>query len=251
MRTELWLAASLVLPPSLFAAAPHFEAGRKEDHGPGGRVLVRCDAGETIGRTLSRLEKWRPHSLNVSGTCHENLSIAGFDDLTIVGKTGAALVPVPPATAPAIDVSASRLVSIEGLTIRAGDDPWRAALTLAACQDCRLRNVTVDGGVGFWAVSWSHVTLSRFTLTGTGAYGIGVFHAKVDMEDSVLDGGAGSRQCGLCLFENAVAVVFRSEFKGFLVGVSASSGGQVTFWDHSTATIELPNRFAPGLSPPQ
>ena len=76
-------------------------------------MAVRCDAGEKIGVALSKLDKTRPNVVNVYGTCQENVVIAGFDDLKIIGKQGATLLAAPPESAFGITVSASRNLSIE------------------------------------------------------------------------------------------------------------------------------------------
>jgi hypothetical protein len=224
MRVGLWLAAAVLLQPSADAATPDVRTS-------GARV--RCSSGETIAGALSRLDKSRPNVLRVSGTCRESVAIEGFDDLRIVGSAGAAVESIPGATAYPLSVSASSSVAIEGLTIRGVDEPWKPAIVFWTCQHCSLTNVTVDGGVGFWALAWSQISLSRFTLTGTGQWGISLANAKLDMEDSVLEGGGpGGRWCGLDVAENAVAVVKRSTFRGFGVGICAASGGQVHLWDN-------------------
>ena len=122
--------AGLLFPPWVLADTTA-SASKKE-------VLVRCDAGQKIGWALSKLDKMRPNVVRVSGACQENVDISGFDDLTIVGKPGATLLPVPPVTAHAIGVWASHLVSIEGLTIRITDG--RTAFGLVACYACILKN---------------------------------------------------------------------------------------------------------------
>jgi hypothetical protein len=227
MRTGLWLAASLLLQASAYAATPDLTRTSG--------TRVRCSAGETIGGALSRLDKSRPNVLRVSGTCPESVAIEGFADLRIVGSAGATVMSIPGATAYPVSVSASGSVSIEGLTIRVVDDPWKPAIVFWTCEHCRLADITVDGGVGFWAFAWSQVSLARFALTGSGNWGISLANAKLDMEDSVLEGGGpGKRWCGLDVAENAVAVVKRSTFRGFGVGICAASGGQVHLWDNDT-----------------
>jgi hypothetical protein len=225
MRALPWLAASLLLHPFAQAATPDVRISGAH---------VRCSSGETIVGALSRLDKSRPNVLRVSGTCRESVAIEGFDDLRIVGSPGATVESIPGDTYP-FSVSASRSVAIEGLTIRVVDATWRPAFYFGACQRCRLTDVTVDGGVGFWAFAWSQISLSRFRLTGAGEQGIALLNSKLDMDDSVLEGGgAGGRWSGLNVSENAVAVVRRSTFRGFGVGIYADSGGQVHLWDNDT-----------------
>jgi hypothetical protein len=225
MAASRCLTACCLLAPSVLAAQTRPVPIRE--------VRVQCSAAQTIGQALAWVDRSRPLLLRVSGTCRESVAITGFDDLRIVGASGATVESVAGATAYPISVSASQSVSITGLTIRVTDDAWKPALVFWSCQDCRLTDVTVDGGTAFWALGWSQISLARFTLTGTGGGGIFLGNAKLDMEDSTLGGGAGSRWCGLQASENAVAVVKRSAFREFSAGVCADSGAQVHFWENN------------------
>jgi hypothetical protein len=197
-------------------------------------TIVRCQNGETIGSALSRLNKQATNILKVSGNCQENVVIEGFDSLRIVGNAGTTLTPVPPTTANAIEVTASRAVSIEGLTIRITDG--RTAILMAACDNCLLKNVTLDGGTGLNAWWGSHVSLSRVTLTGTGGWtSIGAWDAvSLDIQDSVFEGPYGAWKCGLCVGFNTTGVVLRSTFRGFGQAIGVNEGAQIRIQDGST-----------------
>jgi hypothetical protein len=180
-----------------------------------------------------KLDKTRPNVLQVSGTCQENVVIAGFDDLTILGKPGAMLLAAPPETAYAIEVVASRAVSIQALTMRMTDR--KVAMGFGACVDCRLTNVAVDGGIAFYAYSGGHVTVSGLTVTGnTGGWtAIGAWNSvSLSIEDSSFEGGG--RWCGLNVGENATANVFRSVFRDFGVGIASTAGGLVQVLEDTT-----------------
>jgi hypothetical protein len=211
---------------------------------PGLRSVARavCQEGgagplrqwQTIGRALAKLDKLAPNTLNVSGTCQENVLISGFDDLQIVGQAGTTLVPVPSATAHAIDVAAARAVSIEGVTIRVTDGS--VAMNLAACAACRLTNVTVDGGIAFYAYEWSSVTLSHFKSTGTGGWtSVGAWHAHLFIEDSVFEdtnvgGPTDTRWCGLDIGQGSTANIARSTVR-FGMGIAVASNATVNLQD--------------------
>ncbi len=221
-RLALAQALALVLVPAL-PAAPFSGI-------PGRASLVDCAAGQTIGRALARLDKGRPSVLRVSGTCHESVTVEGFDDLRIVGAPGAAIESVAGATAYPVTVSASRSVSVESLTVRVTDSAWKPAFSFWGCAACRLTDVTVEGGTTFWALGWSQVTALRLRHTGVGGSGPIVANSKLDMDDSTFDGG-GNAACGLQVAENGVAVVRASAFRRFYSGVCAASGGQAHFWN--------------------
>jgi hypothetical protein len=200
---------------------------------PNKDVAVHCDAGEKIGLALSKLDKTRPNVVNVYGTCQENVVIAGFDDLKIVGKQGATLLAAPPETAYGIEVSASRTVSIETLTMSMTGA--KVAMVLSACQDCHIRNVTVDGGMALYAWDGGRANISRLTVTGnTGGWAaIGAWQSvHLSVDDSSFDGGG--RWCGLCLGDNATANVRRSVFQHFGTGIAADQGATVTVIEDTT-----------------
>ena len=204
-------------------------------------LKVRCDAGETIGAALSRLDPLVPAVVQVSGTCRENVRIRGFDDLRIVGAAGATLEVVASPALYAIEVATSRLVSFERFTIQGTGD--RVAMGLGGCSDCRVTNVTVNGGIALYAYDGGKVTLSHFRTTGTGGWAsVGAWRSvSLDVEDSVFEdtsGGVG-RWCGLCVGENATVNVFRSSFRGFGLGTSAGTGAHLQLFEGTTVQDNL------------
>ena len=225
MRIAALVVAGLALSPCVYA--------QSSTPTPNKEAAVRCDAGETIGRALSKLDKTRPNVVNVYGTCQENVVIAGFDDLRIVGKAGATLLAAPPETAYGIEVSASRTVSIETLTMRMTGA--KVGMGLSACQDCRVTSVTVDGGSALYAYDGGRVNVSRLTVTGnTGGWvGIGAWlSVSLNVSDSSLDGGG--RWCGLCVEDNSVANVRRSVFRDFGTGIVSENGAIVAVVEDTT-----------------
>jgi hypothetical protein len=223
-RAGAFVAAGVLLGPCLTQVAA---ASQPRE------VKVRCDAGETIGRALSRLDPLVPAVVQVSGTCRENVRIRGFDDLRIVGAAGATLEVVASPAPYAIEVAASRRVSFERLTIQGTGD--RVAMGLGGCSDCRVTSVTVNGGIALYAYDGGKVTLSHFRTTGTGGWAsVGAWRSvSLDIEDSVFEDVSGSegRWCGLCVGENATANVFRSSFRGFGLGTSAVTGAHLQLFE--------------------
>jgi hypothetical protein len=180
----------------------------------------------------------RPNVVKVSGTCQENVLISGFDNLTIIGKPGATLLPAPPATAYAVEVTASRAVTIEALTIQQPEN--RTAVSLTECAYCRLKSVTVDGGVGISTVG-GQLFLSQFSMTGPGGYAAVAAWgaARVDVEDSVFDGGppgpyGWGRFSGLWIGENATGRVVRSQFHHLGTAAVAGGGGRLLVDEETT-----------------
>jgi hypothetical protein len=223
----LCLLLGITSPPWVLAAAPASTKGYKE-------TSVRCDQGATIGRALSKLAKTDANVVRVSGACRENVVIDGFDNLRIVGKAGATLTPVPPATAYAFEVTASRAVSIEALTVQIADG--RTAILMVACDNCLLKDVTIDGGIGLYAWWGSHVSLSRVRMTGTGGWtSIGAWDAvSLDIQDSTFEGPGGDWKCGLCVGANTTGAVFRTSFVGFGQAIGVDGGARVSVLEGTT-----------------
>ena len=48
-------------------------------------VVVNCDQGQSLNRTLSRLDKHSPATVLVKGTCTEFVQVKGFEDLALKG----------------------------------------------------------------------------------------------------------------------------------------------------------------------
>ena len=79
---------------------------------------VDCDAGQSLNRTLAKLDKFIPATITVRGTCTEYVLLDGFNDLTINGVQGATLQ--QPGTNPqnnsyVLSIRASRSITVSGL----------------------------------------------------------------------------------------------------------------------------------------
>src|SRR5215469_3833332 len=83
-------------------------------------VVVNCDEGQSLNTAISKLNKQRPNTVTVQGTCTEYVTIAGFENLTVRSTSGATLVQpsVSPAASSSVGllwINSSRSVTIEGL----------------------------------------------------------------------------------------------------------------------------------------
>src|SRR6266705_1164889 len=52
---------------------------------------VDCNAGQSLNRTLSKMDKFTPATVTVKGTCTEYVLIDGFNGLTLNAVQGASL----------------------------------------------------------------------------------------------------------------------------------------------------------------
>ena len=67
-------------------------------------ILVNCNSGQSLNRTIAGLDKHTRATVLVTGTCTEYVTIQGFDGLTVKGLSGATLV--QPSTNPSSGLSA-------------------------------------------------------------------------------------------------------------------------------------------------
>jgi len=60
------------------------------------------------------------NTVTVSGSCHGNILIQGFDRLTLITTTRATINDASGGQSPVVDIEDSRRVNLEGFTIRGG-----------------------------------------------------------------------------------------------------------------------------------
>ena len=196
----------------------------------GDAVIVDCDAGQSLNRSLSRLDKRTPTVVRVKGTCTEYVEVKGFDDLTLKGAIGAKLV--QPVTPPASNllsavllIGASRRVTIDGLKVIAPTFGVPGIAIGQASSDIRLRNLTLEGGLfGIMVFEHSQISLARVAAHDAGYSPLGVYDkADVHVED--------------CLFETSAT-------DGWHVGIDAA--GHVTM--HATTIRNMQVGMQIGLN---
>ncbi len=135
VRTLLWLLSGILCWLSLPGSAQ-------------ARTLrVNCDAqgGEdtltTIGGALKLLNPEGPNTLNVSGSCHENIVIQSFGRLTLNAVGGASINDASGGSGFVVDIEDSTDVVLQGFTINGGDIG-------VVCDDfsvCRFKNNIIQG----------------------------------------------------------------------------------------------------------
>src|SRR5262249_609098 len=134
----------------------------------GVNLTVRCGAREglsTINVALQTLNQAGPNTLFVSGTCKENVLIRGFDRLTLIAKTGAAITDASGGTGVVLDIEDSTHVTLRGFSITGGT----IGVFCGNFSICRLEGNTVSGasGVGVQVVQ-SRATFGPNTIERNG-----------------------------------------------------------------------------------
>jgi SAM-dependent methyltransferase len=159
-------------------------------------VTVNCDKGESLNRALSRLNNHPAATVSVKGTCTEYVQVVGFDNLTLNGLPGAALV--QPSTSPGdlgtgvLLIGSSRSVIINGLSIQ-GDTVAPIVITHGS-SDIRLENLNVRGGdFGIIIVEHSQALLSHVVGQNAGYTPLGIYDASdVHIEHCLFDNPSGA-----------------------------------------------------------
>jgi hypothetical protein len=172
-------------------------------------LSVNCNgsAGEdqltTIGGALKLLNPEGPNTLNVSGSCHENIVIQGFGRLTLIAVNGASITDASGGTAAVVSITDSLSVSLQGFTIN-GSGPSDQQDGL----DCTTSNCFFSGN------TFQNAGDSAGVRRGGHAY----FNGDVFQDNTGF---------GLFVFNNAYALAIgitaqRNAGAGVVVGLSST-----------------------------
>jgi hypothetical protein len=198
-----------------------------------GSGVVNCDAGESLNRALSKLDKHTPATLMVQGTCTEYVQIAGFENLTVKSITGATLV--QPSTIPnnlfltLLRIDASRSVLIDGLSVLSTPSGIPPVGIGKSSIDVRLRNLTIQGGnPGIIVFENSQVSLAQVTVRDPGYAAIGIYDlSDVHIEHCWLENTTGA------LWHQGVAVgsghvtMYATTIRNMQIGINLFGSGSV------------------------
>jgi hypothetical protein len=91
--------------------------------GGGFTVKVDCNKKGSINAALTALSKTgmtRGVTITVTGTCHEDVLVQGFDRLTLLTTTGATIEDPSGGTSITIDIEDSHSVTLQGFTVNGG-----------------------------------------------------------------------------------------------------------------------------------
>jgi hypothetical protein len=168
-------------------------------------LYVHCESGgglNSIGAALKALgnseESHGPSTINVSGACHENVTIQSMDHLTLTAINGASISDISSGALDVVDVNDSSEVTIAGFTINGGNIGIGCGGSL-----CRLTNDTVQGaGLGIGVFTLTRARLTGVTLLNNGT-GLLVNHGGAVVGDATMRGNG----TGLSLLAGGVAVI--------------------------------------------
>jgi len=193
-------------------------------------VAVDCTSGQSLNRTLSKLDKQVATTVSVTGTCTEYVQVSGFQNLTLKGLPGAALV--QPATSAGkligavLTIVSSANVTVDGFSLQA--DTTTAVGIGHGSRDIRLRNLEIVGGdyaisiyensqvsiayirtkdavfspLGVFDLSDVHLEHSTFTDSTGAPYHVGMFvgTSHITMYDTSIN----NMQVGIYAYANSI-----------------------------------------------
>lgn len=134
-------------------------------------IRVHCGVHPpSINGALRLLDPAGPNTIRVSGTCHENVVIQGFDRLTLEAVPGGATIDdASKGNNPAVTIVDSQRVIVQGFTINGGSPG-------ILCGDfslCRFSQNVVQGAVDNGViVSRSRASFAGDTIQNTGFRGL-------------------------------------------------------------------------------
>ena len=195
-------------------------------------ITVDCDAGQSLSRTISKLDKLSPATVKVTGACTEFVVIDGFNNLTLKGMQGANLQ--QPATNPKsssylLSIRASRSVTVSGFAIHSQPSIFSSVGIGGGSTDIVLQNVTAEGSWGVVIYEASQVWLVKVKTNLTSGFAaISAFDkSDVHIVDSVMQRPADSNfDAGLFVASGHVTIQ-GSTIRDMQFAMDIVSGGSV------------------------
>lgn len=193
-------------------------------------VTVDCGSGQSLNTALSKLNKHVATIVSVTGTCTEYVDVSGFQNLTLKGMPGAAIVqpstPPPNLLGILLLIEGSQSVTVTGFSIQAGTASGSAIGIDHGSTDIRLRNLQVVGGdFAITIAEQSQVSIAYVTSKDAGFSSLGVFDlSDLHLEHSTFEEstGAGFHE-GLFIGTSHVTM-YDTTIRNMQVGINAYGG---------------------------
>ena len=152
-------------------------------------ITVNCNNGQSLNRTLSKLNKQQPITVLVQGTCIEFVKVDGFEGLTLKGQSGAALQ--QPATNPQnnsylLSITGSRGITVAGLDVHSLPSIFSGIGIGKGSSQVLLQDLHINGSWGVVIYEESQVWLIKVNVNiSSGFAAISAF----DKSDVHISGG--------------------------------------------------------------
>ena len=196
-------------------------------------VTVDCSSGQSLNRTLSKLDKHVPTTVSVNGTCSEYVQVVGFENLMLKGLPGAALV--QPSTGAGnlfnavLLIESSRSVTVSGFSMQSDPSSVSAIGIGHGSTDIRLRNLKIQGGgEGIVVFENSQVSLAYVTGQDPGYSPLGIYDSSdVHVEHCFFENSSGALwHAGIDLGSSHLTI-YDTTIRNMQVGINAGAGSIV------------------------
>lgn len=203
-------------------------------------VTVDCGSGQSLNTTLSKLNKHVPTIVSVTGTCTEYVQISGFQNLTLKGLPGAAIVQ-PTTGAPnllgaLLLIESSQSVTVTGFSIQAETASGEAIGIDHGSSDIRLRNLEITGGdFAIIVAEHSEVSIAYVTSKDPGFSSLGVFDlSDVHLEHSTFEESTGAPFHEGLFVGTSHITMYDTSIKNMQVGIDAYGGSIIDILAYET-----------------
>ena len=151
---------------------------------------VNCDKGQSLNRTLAKMDKFSPATVIFTGTCTEYVVVEGFDKLTLTGVQGATIQQpnTTPPTSPSfvLSVKESRSVTFSGFAVHSQPSVTSSIGIGGGSTDIMLRDISTDGSWGIFIYEASQVWIVGATVNLVYGYAAVAVFDKSDVH--IVDG---------------------------------------------------------------
>ena len=187
---------------------------------------VNCTNGETIARALQVLDIV-PITIQVKGTCNENISIV-LDDVTLKADPLGGTINGPDPDKPTITLNAARTV-IDGLTVTGGRGGIKVVGS-ATIQNCIVQNTgqSASSSAGITFYHGGQGTVDNCTVHNNGNYGIVIEGGSATVTNSTISSNAAAGILLTLSGSARIGITDRFEYAGNTVRSNGSAGIRVT-----------------------
>ena len=159
-------------------------------------ITVDCSKGQSLNKTLAKLNGQTPYTVSVNGTCTEFVQVIGFHNLLLKGMPGATLV--QPSTGggnhfnSTLFIESSQSVQVEGFAVRGNSAPLADIGIGHGSTDIRLRSLNISGGDGGILIfENSQVSVAYVHVQDTGYSTLAIYDSSdVHVEHCLLENTA-------------------------------------------------------------
>jgi hypothetical protein len=206
---------------------------RAQTPAPSIPVTVDCSSGQSLNRTLAKLNKLVPTTVSVNGTCSEYIQVFGFENLKLQALPGAALV--QPSTSAGnlfnavLLIESSRSVTVSGFSVQADTSTVPAIGIGHGSTDIRLRNLNVQGGTeGILVFENTQVSLAYVNGKDPGYTPLGIYDSSdVHVEHCFFENTSGALwHAGIDLGASHLTI-YATTIRNMQVGINAGTGSVV------------------------